>query len=111
MSQMIPIQSVAARVSRLCNKTCADPSNAASKSKPAAMCGQNWEILSSQSTDEDTRLNAAPTQLGTIAERCGEVNHGTHKTHEIQGRNKSAGLICLPINQRPNPASGKSILS
>ena len=44
-----PIQSVAARVSRLFSNACAEASSAASKLKPAAKCGQNSEILSSQS--------------------------------------------------------------
>ena len=60
MNQMVAIQSVAARTSRLCSRTWLEASSTASRSNPAARCGQNWESVSSQAIVQSLLREAPP---------------------------------------------------
>src|ERR1035438_3421104 len=62
-NQMMPIQSVAARESRLLSRAWQEASTTASRSKPATRCGQNWEILSSQSIGEYVQRKRGGAQV------------------------------------------------
>ena len=67
---MRPSQSVAARESRLWSRAWMEASRAARKSKPAARCGQNREIFSSQSMVAPVSTEAMPGASLTNAD-CG----------------------------------------